>query len=88
MQVTLTGDEAFLGLVDPSVRWNGFLCPEFSREEAEKVAEWINADRERKATWVDGTLFVTYDEYTDVYEANADGNYAIGAFAWVWQASE
>jgi len=82
-------DKAFSAYVDKSVRWNGWLCPYFTRGEAERVVDALQIgvyDAERDA-------FVVQDEDGQPYEAfertaltAEDGSalYAVGAYSWSW----
>lgn len=99
MDVTI-GDEmkVFTAHVDRSDRWNGWLaCPYFDRDEADRVAEWINDDLGYDngeppiaAEWAIDVLFITEylgdsnRESTTRIAPDFDGRYAIGAYAWCW----
>jgi hypothetical protein len=78
-------------LVDPLVRWNGFLCPRFEREAAEKVVDWINNGEYQCAHWDGETLVVTdteSDPAEERFTVDTDGLYPIGAFAWRWDSAD
>lgn len=83
---------------DPSVRWNGWLCPKMDAWSAVKVLEYLatQADEEFRIRWEfreGGTLWMsdpdyeTEDGYTgETWEPDEDGLYAMGAWGWVWSA--
>src|SRR5579859_4552222 len=76
---TIDAVEAFEGWYDPDVRWNGFACPLFEREEADRVASAFGL---RYAEADDA-----YSDDTDMYvgtERQGLHLYAIGAQGWTW----
>ena len=82
-------DKLFSAYVDESVRWNGWLCPYFTREEAERVVDALKVgvyDAERDAFVVhdeDGQPFETF-ERTALTADDGSALYAVGAYSWSW----
>lgn len=87
--------ELFPGAHDPSRRWNGWARPRFSRDVAEHIATWVNADegdRTAEFSWEGPVLvhvnFAEADEDPDYeprrYEPDAEGRYDVGAGSWIW----
>lgn len=81
----------------PEVRWNGFACPSFDRETAERVIAMVTRDGEDYHVfhWDGDTLvMVSTDgstreqdptgEWIDV-ERMEGPTYSIGAWGWTWQ---
>jgi hypothetical protein len=97
--VTIDGAARFPAVHDPAVRWNGFICPYFTRPVVEQIAAWCRAEREGTP---DGESdLITFDGDIAVIEHPADpdyeperipptteGLYPIGAMAWVWTEIE
>ena len=89
----------FIGTYDPTDLWNGWLCPAFTRPEAQRVADWSNRMAAEAGTdaaavfeW-DGDILVQtenkghgVDEYVERIAADAAGRYSIGAYGWTWYA--
>lgn len=87
----------FTAYADLHCRWNGWIgCPWFDRQEAERVADWINDNAQHfgggdyaDAKW-DGDVLIltadpgTEDEFVQRLEPNEEGRYAIGANKWCW----
>lgn len=96
---TLCIDEGpvYPGYVDTGVTWNGWACPFFTREVAERIAEAATA----------GDFTVAYNEERDAFVETTEGFedeatdypaqwvltaegwlrlYPVGAWAWVWDA--
>jgi hypothetical protein len=87
--------ELFPGVHDPSLRWNGWARPCFSRDVAEHIATWVNADegdRTAEFYW-EGEVLV----HVNLVQAREDPNYEprryapdsesrydVGAQAWTW----
>ena len=84
--------------------WNGFVCPFFTKEEADKVAAWSNG---LAAEFPESAETITYDEEADAYigthpdwsddeaaryePVHGIGNtvlYPIGAWAWTWERAQ
>ena len=53
---SIEGQKSFSGYYDPGRDWNGWDCPYFEWEEAQKIADWINEWSSQKQLKVD------YDE--------------------------
>ena len=97
--VSVDGSEPhFPALVDPTDRWNGWLCPAFTRAAAEGVVEMLNAqhaqfgdDCSDRAEW-DGDVVVVHTPahegepgYRPERVAPDDhGRYSIGAYCYTW----
>lgn len=79
-------------------RWNGWACPRFEKEEADKVMKDYNTDGQEPKAYYDeekDTYFfpdvwgkdVEWDEYKGIVINTFEGPktvYAIGAGFWVW----
>ena len=83
--VTIDGDPTFPAEIDTTTRWNGWACPRFTREVAERVMVMVTADG---STWRwDGDVLVLTmldaDE-PERWEPDADGRYHVGSWSWVW----
>lgn len=74
--------------------WNGFACPYFTYNQAEKVLEaylatgrkaWYDADADRFVFEVDGKDEV--DSFNAV-ELVGEKFYPVGAFCWIWDEAE
>lgn len=94
--VTLDGEVTVLAQYDPSIRWNGWLCPLFDSLTAVTVLETINAlNPTNPVYWyefLDGVLHVRdrtddMSDYIDTYEPDGDGLYPLGSHGWIWSAS-
>lgn len=89
-QFTFDGERFFEGEHDPSVRWNGFACPIFSRDVAVDVALYT-AEGQGKAVFDDDTGEIRIDYWDedcsidDEFVLLDDGRYAVGGFSWAWQ---
>lgn len=88
--------ELFPGVHDPLRRWNGWARPRFSRDVAEHIATWVNADDgDRTATlhWEGEALVHAYlsqaiedpDYEPQRYEPDTEGRYSVGAGSWIWE---
>lgn len=82
-----------MGQYPTNFRWNGWLCPHIDPLSVEQVMAWLGEMEEDQPSptheWrEDGALLLTeydgLDAYTEVLEPDADGLYALGAYAWVW----
>lgn len=96
-----TADDVFVGYHVPSNRWNGWACPAFDRENAERVVAWINRNAEMfndgdqyRAEW-DGDTVVLWspsnrnEGYEDErFSPDEDGLYDIGSYGWCWHEVE
>ena len=91
-------EEVFVGYTNGEL-WNGWACPRFTKEVADKIVELHNHSDGCKAT---------YDEETDTYYFYFDGDdepyehkgfdadtvdgvkhlYDIGAWCWIWDEIE
>jgi hypothetical protein len=106
LRVTIDGepDLTFEALVDPAVRWNGFLCPLLPRDEADRLAATSNETAAKDPEACDK---LTYDPVADGYiqdrsvtypddpaetitAVHVDGVpfYPIGAHGWVWSEAK
>jgi len=75
-------------------RWNGFVCPHFTRQEIERYIAWVAAqpaDHDYEAVSFDGDalVFGPSRQYPDEgpldpIPPTADGLYPLGAFGWTW----
>lgn len=96
-QVSVGGAAGVLGQWHADVRWNGWLCPSIDALAVEVIltdlaASYAAANDPDAPTWEwadDGTLLVTDNaddaHYTERYEPDADGLYALGAYGWCWE---
>lgn len=81
----------FPALTQEGVYWNGFECPYFTKEVADKIMESVNKYGD--------TISMSYDKEEDAYiyfeeghenerfpsmEVEGQKYYAIGAFSWTW----
>lgn len=94
VQIEAFGDLYFHGIATDQ-RWNGFACPLFSFEEANRLtminnetagAGYLEFDSELDAYhfWQDGhDQTKTPDVYAAI-EISGKNYYAIGAFSWCW----
>lgn len=81
--VTIDGGTVFPAAHVPPYRWNGFVCPAFTREQAQAVTQWANTLAERfpdspTFTWEGDALFESCDygdgiERTEVGSTTMDG---------------
>ena len=87
-----TPDDVFTGWHDPDVVWNGWATPAFDRRNTERVVAWMTADscddQIMSFAW-DGDVLVMTEtdgeqQHVQRIEADAEGLYSLGAFAWVW----
>ncbi len=78
---------------DEGRRWNGWACPTFTREQADKVATWWNTQPGCVAEWDsehDGYAFICegWDEpdcfLPDYLIQLGEKTWAIGAGSWCW----
>ncbi len=83
-EFSLDGGNIYKGYTNGGI-WNGWECPYFEKEEADKIAKDYNGE------FVDDTYVFPNDD-DDVYESEnletVDGKkkvWAIGAYAWVWE---
>jgi hypothetical protein len=79
-------DEYVLGVTDGTL-WNGWQCPRFTFENAQKIAKYF--DNDFLSYDKDKDVFYTKweDEESEVFEpVLIDGKkfYPIGAFSWCW----
>ncbi len=86
---TLNGEQFYDGFYFPSVRWNGFYVPYFTKEVAEQMLEDMKI-RNFVFGWHYDAIadsFIVYDDEVDneEYEVTGSGHYSIGGFFWVWQ---
>lgn len=99
VQVSLGYDGShYPALADTSERWNGFLAaPRFDRATVERIAADFDADpNSAKLTIDDDGVWAWWDEYADeypdprgeLYEWDADGRVALGAYGWTWCEEE
>lgn len=84
-----------LAQYQPSVRWNGWLCPSIDALSAVEILTWLNRVQPPEDTvgWRfddDGGLWLDDHCYPDDPEEglppDSDGLYPLGAFGWVWTA--
>jgi hypothetical protein len=97
--VRLDDSPTFEALYDPTVRWNGWLCPYLDRANTEKLVdlmnEWAKKYPEGGSFAWDGDVVVETVEDGD--ETHVDRHepiivagtqrWTIGAFSWVWSAA-
>ena len=89
------GYEVFDGFTKEET-WNGWACPYFTFEQAQKVLEQFNLFRRITGQ----TGFAFYSEPADIFvfpgdenepeifaaiEENGEKFYLVGAFAWIWE---
>ena len=82
----------FAGFHDPRDRWNGWVCPRFSREVAQSIADLTNSfardPDDMRIEW-DGVGFVeTSQGESTRYDADKFGLFCVGAWSWCWDADE
>lgn len=108
---TAVADNALVGIdgeqwpaYDSGARWNGFVCPTFTRVTAELIVEHINRvnaessdpDAQHYLSWKGDMLLITcpLDAADDPsYQPipvfpDRHGRYAIGAYRWCWQRTD
>lgn len=81
-----------LGQWDPSVRWNGWLCPSIDALSVVEVLDGINAENGEPVylyDWTDeGYLMLVELEDPDggveFLRPDEDGLYPLGSMAWIW----
>lgn len=56
--------------------WNGWACPWFAKEVADKIMEWNNEGRP-------DNLLLTYNAETDTYSVPAQEEYYKGVDVWI-----
>lgn len=91
------GDVIVLAEYCPAERWNGFLCPRIDALAAVAVLTHLAAQQPPSIAWTFGrcgalvvinldyvTAAENVAECVEVYEPNADGLYALGAWGWTW----
>lgn len=90
-------DEVFTALVRTDYHWNGWLCPRFDREQAERVAKMVGDNDDPNnpdgvsVRWEGDTVIFFFRSYADEegyegerYAPDADGMYDIGSMSWTW----
>ncbi len=87
-------DQRFRAVLHPD-RWNGFACPSFRYEEAEKIAAWTllamkecGEDSDLVLAFAGQVWHGYYDEgvwILDKVETDRYGGYSIGAWGWTWE---
>lgn len=79
----------------PETRWNGWACPQFTREVAQQVTEWANqnaGDDDARFEWIGDALFEVFPEGDEAdpqvvgTTKLSDGTvlYRVGAHSWTW----
>ena len=96
----VTADWLADGVVIPAfttgATWNGWECPAFAKEAADRVADACSNIRYDEATDAFVVIEEDYDDEETVYPAEMitleSGEtvkvYAIGAFGWCWDAAD
>ncbi|OXM57069.1 hypothetical protein CFP71_10055 [Amycolatopsis thailandensis] len=89
-------DEVFPAWVSPR-RWNGWAVPQFSREAAERVVDWINRlhaeapDGIAAAVWHGGSILLFDTEWEEYglqrITPTQHGRYVIGD-SWIWEVEK
>lgn len=91
--VSLDGLAPVMAQWDPTVRWNGWLCPRFDPHAVVTVLDSINAidggDSFCSYDWTDeGFLLLVEHEDSEggveLIGPDADGLYPLGHMAWIW----
>jgi hypothetical protein len=86
---------SYEALTPQGVRWNGWVCPSFSRPECERLMRDLVREGVCHTARYDDKLdaFVTQSENEEepstwsCGSVDDDPYYAIGAFAWTWELS-
>lgn len=92
--VTIDGwdDESYPCLADLGQRWNGFVAsPRFTRETVQKITDTLAEIGDDTFAFTKNGALVQIDETGsefELWEPDADGRYALGAFAWCWVETE
>ena len=79
--------------------WNGWDCPYFSFEQANKILKTFNdlrsiigqSDLAYYDSGADSFVFPINDEDPEIYYADIEDGikyYPIGAFSWIWEESD
>lgn len=97
IRVTIDGEEqTYTAQALHDTRWNGWLCPSFSKDEAMKIAtylnNWADAHPDHQAyrmVWDDEqqAFIMTDSAYPDEPETiplDCFGGYSVGAWSWIW----
>ncbi len=87
-RVELESWHVFPCFIDPSVNWNGYACPYFTKEVGLRI---VDAMRQHGGEHEYDEAFDTFKfvgdfepEIFDAVEVEGKKLYAIGAFAWCW----
>ena len=90
-------EKSYNGEILNETRWNGWVCPRFTREVAEQyvadhMALNVLTDDDPRLVWEGDTIVIKHhpsSEWDDeIIEPDADGMYAIGAFSWCWSEDQ
>lgn len=85
---------AFPGWHDPTIRWNGWACPYFTKATTLEILAYISDPHSDLRWHWDGDVLVeeTLGAETERYEPMTipgveEPVYSLGAFAWVWSVA-
>ena len=71
--------------------WNGWECPQFELEEAQRVVAAYNAmagEDDGRIVWDEVSRVFSNSVTGEVWDAVGNGLYAIGAWAWCWESAQ
>jgi len=83
---TIDGEESFEGWTFDD-EWNGFACPYFEKEAADKVAKYCNGKFDGKDTYSFDEEREEPEVYTSQMIETVEGKkkvWPIGAWMWTW----
>lgn len=80
----IDGAPFFWGYHDELSRWNGWARPCFSREVAERIADWVNHGQPGTAWWEGSSLCLRPADADEVQRVEPDelGLYSFDGWAW------
>lgn len=76
----------YAGYTTGYTTWNGWECPQFELEEAQRVVAAYNAMAGR-IVWDEVSRVFSNSVTGEVWDAVGTGLYAIGAWAWCWESA-